>query len=120
MYLIQQITDSPLQQQSLLLYNGNILSITLYFIPMQQGWFLTNLTYSSFILNGTRVTVNPNILNQYQNILPFGLGCFTKLNREPTLQQDFSSGNFNLYILNQNEVAQYNQLLSSGRLNGST
>lgn len=113
MYLIQQITDIPSQQHSLLLYNGNILSITLNFIDSQQGWFISNLTYGSFILNGVRITVNPNILNQYKNQLPFGLGCFTKLSREPTQQQDFLSNNFNLYILDQTEVDEYNNILSS-------
>lgn len=120
MYLIQQITSSPLQEQSLLLYNGNILSLTLNYLDSQQGWFITNLTYGSFIFNGSRITVSPNMLNQFRNQIPFGLGCFTKLLREPTLIQDFSSGNFNLYILDQTEVDAYNQLLSLGRSNGST
>lgn len=114
MYLIQQITSNPLQQQSLILYNGNVLSLTLYFIPLQQGWFITNLTYNSFILNGVRITVSPNMLNQFRNQIPFGLGCFTTLLREPSQQQDFSSGNFNLYILNQNETEEYAQLLALG------
>lgn len=115
MYLINQITSNPLQQMNLILYNGNILSLTLYFIPLQQGWFLTNLIYNSFILNGLRVTVSPNMLNQFRNQIPFGLGCFTTLLREPSLIQDFSSNSFNLYILDQNEVDEYAQLLSLGQ-----
>ncbi len=119
MYLIQQITTAPLQQKSLILYNGNILSIVLNYLDSQQGWFINNLIYQDFVLNGTRITVNPNILNQFKNKLPFGLGCFTTLSREPTLQQDFSSNNFKLYILDQREVNTYNQLLSVGRANVS-
>lgn len=105
-----------MQQLSLILYNGNILTLTIYFIPLQQGWFITNLTYNAtnFVLKGLRITVNPNMLYQFKNQIPFGLGCFTTLLREPSLQQDFSSGNFNLYILTQTEVSQYSQLLSLG------
>ena len=120
MYLIQQITDSPLQQQSLILYNGNVMSFTLNYLDSQQGWFITNLVYGTFILNGTRVTVNPNMLNQYRNQIPFGLGCFTSVLRDPTLQQEFRSGNFNLYILDQTEINTYIELLSVGSANVST
>src|SRR5690348_7135016 len=120
MYLIQGITDSPYQQQSYILYNGNILQVTMTYLDSQQGWFITNMVYGDFVLNGMRITVNPNMLNQFRNKLPFGLGCFTQLLREPTLQQDFSSQNFKLYILDQTEVDQYNQILSSENSNGST
>lgn len=54
------------------------------------------------------------MLNQFRNQIPFGLGCFTTLLREPSQQQDFSSGNFNLYVLNQQEVTQYAELLALG------
>jgi len=112
MYLIQQFTNAPLQTQSFILYNGNILTCTFYFSSQQQGWFINNFTYGSFILNGMRITVLPNMLNQFRNQIPFGLGCFTTLLREPTQQQDFSSGNFSLYILDNTEVDEYNELLS--------
>jgi hypothetical protein len=112
MYLIQQITDSPYQQQSLVLYNGNVLTMTLYFSAQQQGWFIENLTYQDFIINGMRITVNPNFLNQFRNQIPFGLGCYTTLLREPSLLQDFSSNNFSLYILDNIEVDSYVNILS--------
>lgn len=54
------------------------------------------------------------MLNQFRNQIPFGLGCFTTLLREPTQQQDFSTGNFNLYILSQSEVTEYANLLALG------
>lgn len=54
------------------------------------------------------------MLNQFRNQIPFGLGCFTTLLREPTQQQDFSSGSFNLYILSQTEVTEYANLLTLG------
>lgn len=112
MYIIQQITSAPLQQMTLVLPDGTSMSMTLYFAPMQYAWVITNLTYNTFILNGLRVTTSPNMLNQFINQIPFGLACFTVNNREPMLQQDFSSGNSQLFILSQAECQQYETLLN--------
>jgi hypothetical protein len=113
MYQIQNITNDANQTQTLTLYDGSILSMTMYFIPLQYGWFITSMTWGTFVLNGLRITVGPNILRQWQNQLTFGLGCACNTNpfREPTQQQDFSSNNFYLYILSSTEVQQYEQIL---------
>lgn len=72
-----------------------------------------SLTYNTFVLNGLRVCVSPNMLYQWKNILPFGLGCFiTTANREPTQVQDFSSNLFQLFLLTSEEVSQYSEFLA--------
>lgn len=114
MYLVQGISTYPLQNQNLTLPDSTTVSIQLYFIPMQSGWFINNLTYGTFVLNGLRITNNPNILYQYKNIIPFGLACYSTNNREPSLQQDFASGASKLYILDSAEVAAYTEFLQSG------
>jgi hypothetical protein len=114
MFLIQQITSDPLQKQTLILPDGTSLSMTINFVPMQYGWFITSLVYGAFILNGLRITNSPNMLHQFKNQIPFGLACFSNQNREPSQQQDFSSGTSQLYLLSAAEVAQYTGLLQSG------
>jgi len=114
MYLIQQITSYPYQTQTLILPNGNSLTLTIRFAPMQYGWFITNLTYFDFVLNGMRICNSPNMLYQFKNNLPFGLACYSTQNREPSLQQDFSSGASSLYILNADEVEGIAELYSNG------
>lgn len=114
MLRIQQITRAPLQRQTLVLPNGSNLVLTLYFRPLQLGWFINELTYGNFVLRGVRITNSPNILNQFKNIIPFGLGCFSTANREPSLQEDFASGTSKLYILTQTEVNEYSEFLSFG------
>lgn len=114
MYLIQQITSDPLQSQTLVLPNGSQAGLTIAFYPQQYAWFITSLTYQTFTLQGMQITANPNMLNQWRNSLPFGLGCFVVNNREPTQQQDFSSGAAQLYILSAAEVLQYSAFLSAG------
>lgn len=113
MYLIQQVTDQALQTQTLILPDGTSLQLTIYFIPMQYGWFITSLVYGGFTLQGLRITVNPNMLRQFKNQIPFGLACYSNGQvREPTQQEDFQSGAFSLYILASAEVTQYEQILA--------
>ncbi len=114
MLRIQQVTSNPLQRQTLVLEDGTTLTLTLYFRPMQYGWFVERLEYGTFVLNGLRITNSPNMLIQFRNQIPFGLGCFSTANREPSQQQDFSSGASRLYILTQAEVADYMEFLSLG------
>jgi hypothetical protein len=113
MYLIQQVTSDANQKQTLILPDGTSLTLTIYFIPLQYGWFITSLVYGNFTLNGLRITVNPNMLRQFKNQIPFGLACYANGNsREPSQQKDFSSGAFSLYILDAAEVAQYEEILA--------
>ncbi len=106
MYQINQLTSDPLQTMTLILPNGNPCNLTIYFIERQVGWFITNLTYGTFQLNGVRICNSPNMLYQWKNLLQFGLACYSSQNREPSQLQDFSSGSSILYILNQSETEQ--------------
>lgn len=114
MYLITQVTNAPLQNMNLILPNSTVVSVTLYFVPQQYGWFFTNITYNSFVLNGMRVVNSPNMLLQFQNQIPFGLACYSTNNREPSLQEDFLSGASNLYLLDQTDMQEVYSFLQSG------
>lgn len=115
MYQVAQITDDASQSQSLALPDGSLINISMYYRPMQYGWFITTLSYNGFVLNGLRITHSPNMLNQWINILPFGLACTSlTADREPTQQQDFASGTFQIYVLTHDECVQYQTFLSSG------
>ncbi len=114
MFLIQQVTNNPNQKQTLVLQDGTSLTMTIQFIPMQYGWFITELTYQNFTLQGLRIMVSPNMLHQFRNQIPFGLACFSAANREPSQQDDFSSGAATLYLLSAAEVQQYTEFLAHG------
>jgi hypothetical protein len=114
MYLIQNITSNPSQAQTLILPNGQQTNLTISYYPQQYAWFIVSLTYGTFTLTGIQITTNPNLLHQWRNQLPFGLACFVSGNREPTQQQDFSSGAAQLYILSAAEVVAYQTHLVSG------
>jgi hypothetical protein len=114
MYNIQQITTDPYQNLTIILPNGNPMTMTINFISMQFGWFITNLTYQSFILNGLRICNSPNMLQQWRNVIPFGMACFSAQDIEPAQSYSFSSGASTLYILDSSEVEQLTTLYQNG------
>lgn len=111
MYKIQQLTSDAQQLQTITLSDGTFISLQLEYKPVQFGWFIVNLTYGDFVINGLRICNNPNILNQFKNKLPFGLACFVVGEREPTLIDDFNSDAAELFILNSDEVKYYSEYL---------
>ena len=96
--------------------NGDLINITLYFQAATQEWKI-DLSSGSFSLTGTRVFSSPNILCQYEDLIPFGLGVITSDGGEPFLINDFSSGRVGLYILSPDEVSQVQDFYVSERDN---
>lgn len=111
---IQRITSDSNQTQTIALDDNSLFTFSIYYIDLQYGWFITSLSYGSFILQGIRICNSPNLLQQYRNQIPFGLACYTSEPREPTQQQDFSSGTSQLYVLNSSDVAQLTTYLTTG------
>ena len=115
MYQITGITDNATQNLSMVLPDGSTITMTMYYILQQSGWFFTNLQYSSgWNLQGVRITNNPNILYQWRNLVPFGLACFSTNDIEPTQITSFISGASNLYVLTAAEVAGYTAYINGG------
>jgi hypothetical protein len=112
MLLISGITDEPRQEHRLLLADGTFIDLSVGYSSQQYGWFIENLIYGSFTLNGVRIVNSPNFLRQFKNQIPFGMACYVEQDQEPMLQQDFLSGRAKLYILPASEVAVYEDILS--------
>jgi len=114
MKVIRHFTDAPKQELSVLLDDGTFFTMEVYFIPLQQGWFINRLEYEGFIVRGIRICNSPNLLHQFRNLIPFGLACFSEDKREPLLQIDFSEGNNELYVLTADEVDAYQEAVTNG------
>lgn len=109
---IQQMTSDARQKQVLLLEDGTKIEIHFEFKPMQLGWFITHMVYGDFELRNLRITNSINFLHQFKNRIPFGLSCLSTGDREPSLQEDFSSGASTLYLLSADETREYAEFLS--------
>lgn len=114
MKVIRHITDSPKQELSVLLDDGTFFTMEVYYIPLQQGWFINKLTYEDFTVYGIRICNSPNLLHQFRNLIPFGLACFSEDKREPLLQIDFVEQNCELFVLTADEVDAYQEIVVSG------
>lgn len=114
MYQVQNITDDARQKHNLALPDGTVIQLAFHYAPMQLGWFMDSIIFASqpFTLNGLRICNTPNLLHQYRNQIPFGLGITTIGGREPTQQQDFSSQASRIFILTPEEVETFTDYLS--------
>lgn len=112
MYKIERISDDTLQRHTVTLPDGSEFIMTIYFVPMQLAWYITELSYGDIKINTTRISNSYNILMQFQNLIPFGIACISKNGRDPSLQEDFASGNSVLYLLSAEECVQYRNYLS--------
>jgi len=111
MTLIQEITNEAKQKHTLILPSGKTMTMIMEFSALQTGWFVS-FTYETFTLNKMRLVCNPNVLHQYKNLLPFGIGIFVDQNQEPMFQDDFASKRAKLYLLTEEETQDYEDFLS--------
>lgn len=111
MTLIQEITNEAKQKHTIILPNGKSMVMILEFFPLQTGWFVS-FTYENFVINKMRVVTNPNILHQFKNLIPFGIGIYVSENQEALFQDDFSTKRAKLYLLTEEETQEYEDYLS--------
>lgn len=106
MQTLDTISNDAKQKHTVLLEKDNTpIVIQLTYKPTQIGWFLdVEYDTKNFSVYGLRVTTNLNILNQWRNVLPFGIICYCEDNQDPLSVEDFLVGRAHLAILNEDEV----------------
>lgn len=101
------LTDQPNQEYPINLPDGSTVTLDLSFVPQQLGWFY-DLTWDGqnppFELDGQFLAASPNLLRQYEKILPFGLAVATTDGLDPTDQEDFVNGVCSVLLLNASDV----------------
>lgn len=83
--------------------NGDVIEIILYFQSRTATWKM-DIDSGNFSVKGLRISHVLNLLCQYNNIIPFGIGIIIDDGGEPFLINDFSSGRVQLAILTPTEV----------------
>ena len=95
-------------------FNTNIdqglIRFKLEFKPAIKMWFI-DIEFIDFFVNSIRVCNSPNLLEQYTNLIPFGLSVsISQIGYEPSSIDDFTSERVTLNVLDQNEVEQIEQV----------
>lgn len=106
MQILDTISNDAKQKHTILLEKDNSsIVIRLVYKPTQIGWFM-DVEYEpkNFAVYGLRITANLNILNQWRNILPFGIICYCEDNYDPLSIEDFLVGRAHLAVLSEEEV----------------
>ena len=101
---ITEITSEP-QQQHFLIIEGNYdkATLTLEYKPNLNAWFYS-LVWQTFSIYNQQLCRGPNIIRQFKNQLPFGIGIVTKNNLDPMTDDEFTNGNTSFYLLNSDDV----------------
>ena len=104
MKLLDAINTEPRQRIRHTLPDGSLLILSLRYGPAVRMWFL-DVEWKEFSMKGIRLCLSLNLLQQYSNLIPFGIGLNAPQGVEPRLASDFSSGRVKLFVLNKREVA---------------
>lgn len=108
MQTLDNISNDARQKHTILLAeDSSRIVLELTYKPDIIGWFL-DVTYDTedFEVHGLRVVTSTNLLNQWRNILPFGILVQCKDAQDPLLLEDFLVKRATLSILSKEEVAQ--------------
>lgn len=107
---ITSITGDSRQRMTIPLDdNKGSVEFRLYFMPTQYSWYY-DFTYNNYICNGNKVVLNPNALRHLRKILPFGFAFQAEGDVEPFSVNDFVNGRIKMYVLNETDVQEVEQL----------
>lgn len=108
MQVLDNISNDARQKHTILLAaDSSRIVLELTYKPDVLGWFL-DVTYENldFSVKGLRVVTSSNLLNQWRNILPFGILVQCKDAQDPLLLDDFLVKRARISILSKDEVQQ--------------
>lgn len=94
---ITKLTDSSKQKLQVIGEDGEQVLLRLTYSSTQEAWNI-NIEYLEKFINGLQLTVSPNILHNYKNVIPFGISCTSTDGFEPKYIEDFANGRIKLFM----------------------
>ena len=104
MLYINKLTNDAQQNTILTGIPGTTITLTLRFMPRVQRWVM-GVTWQDFSAQGIVVVTALNLLQQFANIIPFGICCIRSDGLDPYQIDDFQNQVANLYLLDSSDVA---------------
>ena len=98
MFTINGLSTVPVQSFQTSLADGTTVFFTITYRPRVGFWYV-DITYGTVKINGLRLANVPNLLQQYNLNLPFGVFIFVTDGGEPILINDFISGRCTFCVL---------------------
>ena len=100
---ITEITNEPKQKHLLDVEGYERATLYLEFKSNQNAWFF-GLEWQDFAIYNTLLVKSYNILRQFKNQLPFGIGIYTASGQDPMTDDAFSGGDAKFYFLTSDDV----------------
>lgn len=110
MIKLSGITNVAYQKLTVVTESGIPCLLTLKWNPTTWSWN-ADLFYLDFTLKGIALTNFPNVLRAYRHIIPIGIMCYSANGYDPQTVDAFSSGDTILYLLNEDDIIQIEDLL---------
>ena len=109
---INTISNRGKQTTQLLLDDGSVVVMELKYVDNNQGW-MYSLTHSTsgFSVVNRRIVNSPNLLRAFRNVIDWGISCTTTDLQEPIFLDDFYTGRASLYLLNETDVSDIEELI---------
>lgn len=95
--IIDNINNTTNQNIEFILSDNSIVYIDLHYKDNLRQWTF-DIKYNDFVLNNQLLTCSKNVLDQFSNILPFGLEVRCKEDIQPFFQNCFVNGMVQLII----------------------
>ncbi len=104
MQAITNLSDEASQISKVVLDDGSVVTFDFIYLPTIERWSM-NVSHPDITINSLILCAGPNVLRDFRNVIPFGLGCYSTDGADPFYIEDFSSGRITLYVLSADEVA---------------
>lgn len=99
---IEGLTNDPKQQFFAVIEGYDVATITLEFKPNQYSWFIS-VQWGTFAINNELVSCSPNLLRQFRNMIPFGIGIYGVNQIDPISIDSWITTN-QFFILDKNDI----------------
>lgn len=104
MQTLNNLSDDADQLVTFVLPDGSILQLEFFYRAGIQRWTL-DLTHDLLTLRGFNLTVGPNILRPWKNLISFGIAIISTTGLDPINSTDFLDGTVTVNMLSAAEVA---------------
>lgn len=107
MRLIKGLTSQPKQKFTMTADTGEIVFFSLSYNDRTRLWYIgidCQLETKRFTIRKMALTLFPNILHQFSDIIPFGITVKSKDNTMPFLLNDFETERIKIYLLSKDDV----------------
>lgn len=101
---LDNLTNDPNQIAKFVLADGSTVIMNMVYNPAVQRWVM-NVLRGTFEVNSINISIHPNFMREWRNIIPFGIGCTTTDGADPVYLDDFANGRAVIHMLNALDVA---------------